>query len=170
MRMILLATTLMLLAMTLALAGCGDEESTTVEDDSSITTVESSKTDEVETTSDVPTDFDFQAAGRKYVDGAASGDCEVAAELYGYTSASPSNSKDVVISNCEKITAELAALGEPTATMARQEGQPDGDVTVWVTREHADGSQWEMMLVFRDKADKGWVVNNSSYGMKEQAE
>jgi hypothetical protein len=166
---ILLLFGMVLFLMVLSAAGCGDETKTTSGDSASVATVEESDTDGAATTGDIPTDFDFLSAGEEYVTAAAGGDCEAVADLHGWTEEKDAANREVNIANCEKLNADLDELGEPTATTSREEAQPDGDVPVWVTREYADGSQWEILMTFRDKPDKGWVVSTFAYGMKQQA-
>lgn len=150
------------LAVMLLTAGCSDDGGTTI-DDVGVATTDNANDDG--SAAAIPAGIDFQAMGEEFVEAAATGDCETAADLGGWSK--DGQNRETSISNCELVTAELAELGEPTATSTREEAQDDGDVTVWVTRDYAAGSQWEMMMVIKKSTaanrDEGWVVSTYSY-------
>ena len=145
----------------LVAAGCGDD-STTADPMPATTGTSAADTDSTTSTPEV---VDFQAMGKSFVDAAAAGDCETAADLSGWSA--DSQNRVTSIANCDLVTAELTELGDPSATNTREETQDDGDVTVWVTRDYSDGSRWEMMMVIKDSTagnrDEGWVVSTYSY-------
>ena len=146
----------------LVAAGCSDDDRTT---DDPVTTTTASSAADSESAASTPEVVDFQVMGESFVDAAAAGDCATAADLSGWSA--ESQNRETSIANCDLVTAELAERGEPSATGTREETQDDGDVTVWVTHDYPDGSQWEMMMVIKQSTasnrDEGWVVSTYSY-------
>lgn len=151
-------------------AGCGDGEETTTGETgtataAATTTASEEKADTSATAAELPDDIDFGALGEEFVAAAAAGDCETFADLQGWSE--DSQNRDTSIANCELVAAELAGLGEPSGTSAREEALAGDEVQVWVTRDYADGSQWEMQMVVRNSTaanrDEGWVISTYSY-------
>lgn len=171
MRNLLVAGMILLLAGLLTAGGCGGEEKAATEGeakkDAGATAATSTSQDDGGTA--IPADVDFQAMGEDFVAAAAAGDCGAAADLQGWSQTG--KNRDTAIANCEIVTGELAARGEPAATSTREEAM-NGEVSVWVTRAYADGSEWEMQMTIRESTasnrDEGWVISTFSYGMSRQ--
>ena len=157
---VLIVVTVMSLA-----AGCGGDDSGSAETGP---TAAAPEADQAADTSATPTvAVDFQATAREFVSASVSGDCGTFADIKGWTEAG--NNRDISMANCRKVTDELTALGDPDAMSTREE-VGDGSVSVWVTLDYSDGTQWEMLTTFRERLATGWILSTFSYGFTRRGE